>query len=209
MTGLVKKTGDELTGPADAAWASTTECPRCKRETPRRLERCRFCGFSFRETRSFESAVTASPDALIGTVINDKYRVVSVLGQGGFGVVYRVEFLLFESRSTFALKLLHPALSRDPKFRRRFLREAALTMRLVHENTIQIREFGKTDDGSLFFTMDFCEGEPLSAVLDRERFLSLHRALGITRQILSVEVGTDGRLYFSDGRTIFRLRLAA
>src|SRR2546422_464809 len=70
--------------------------------------------------------------------------------------------------------------------RRRFLREAGLAMALIHENTIQIREFGQTDDGHLFFTMDYCEGEPVKAVIAREGFVNVNRALHITRQILSV-----------------------
>src|SRR5690606_15169635 len=167
--------------------------PRCKKETPRRLERCQGCGFSIRETRAYELEPRVERDTMIGRVINDKYRVVSVLGEGGFGVVYKVEFLLFDSSNTFALKLLHPTLSQDPKFRRRFLREAALAMQLIHENTIQIREFGRTEDGNLFFTMDYCEGEPLNVVLAREQFLSVNRALGISLQILSVMTQAHSR----------------
>ena len=122
----------------------------------------------------------------MGQEINGKYRVLSLLGEGGFGVVYRVEHLLFDSANIFALKLLHPSLSEDKQFRLRFLREAGLAMSLVHENTIQIREFGQTEDGHLFFTMDYCEGEPLKNVIDREGFLPLNRTLEITRQILCV-----------------------
>jgi serine/threonine protein kinase len=153
------------------------------------VDRCSHCGFSFRETGAFTSLAGAASEAalsLVGRVINDKYRVVSVLGEGGFGVVYKVELLLFDSNNTFALKLLHPSLSEDPKFRRRFLREAALAMEIIHENTIQIREFGRTDDGHLFFTMDYCEGTPLNQVIAREGCLALNRALDVTRQILSV-----------------------
>jgi serine/threonine protein kinase len=171
---------------ASEGWVDTIVCPRCRRETPRRSDRCLACGYSIRETRAYESAGGLVPDTWIGRIINDKYRVVSVLGEGGFGVVYKVEFLLFDTCNTFALKLLHPSLSQDPKFRRRFLREAALAMQLVHEHTIQIREFGRAEDGSLFFTMDYCEGEPLHSVIAREQFLSVNRALGITLQILSV-----------------------
>ena len=161
-------------------------CPRCKETCTPSSEQCSRCGFSFLETRAVEARPHIPSDALVGQVINGKYRVASVLGEGGFGVVYKVELILFETGNVFALKLLHPALSRDPTFRRRFLREAALALSLVHENTIQIREFGQTEDGHLFFTMDFCRGEPLKSIIAREGFLTLNRALGIVRQILSV-----------------------
>lgn len=167
-------------------WGGTVRCPRCKKESRYPAERCGHCGYSFRETQAFGPSLNDSPEDLIGRVINDKYRVVSILGEGGFGVVYKVELLLFDTCNTFALKLLHPALSQDSKFRRRFLREAALAMQLIHENTIQIREFGRTEDGNLFFTMDYCEGEPLNQVIAREGFLTVNRAIYITGQVLSV-----------------------
>jgi serine/threonine protein kinase len=122
----------------------------------------------------------------VGQTINGKYRVISKLGEGGFGVVYKVELLLFETGNIFALKILHPALSHDPSFRKRFLREAGLAMALIHEHTIQIREFGQTEDGQLFFTMDYSTGEPLKSVIAREGYLTVNRALLITRQVLLV-----------------------
>jgi len=175
-------------------WAGKVVCPRCKEENEPSAESCNRCGFRFLETRASasEAAAKASSDAfqrgdgLVGKVINGKYRVLSLLGEGGFGVVYKVELLLFDTGNIFALKLLRPSLSQDKNFRRRFLREAGLAMALIHENTIQIREFGQTDDGHLFFTMDYCEGEPVKAVIAREGFVNVNRALHITRQILSV-----------------------
>jgi len=160
-------------------------CPRCKHESDSAVDFCSRCGFSFRETRSVEEHA-AVRDGLLGQVINKKYKVLSILGEGGFGVVYKAELLLLDTGNVFALKLLHPALSKDQNFRRRFLREVGMAMALIHENTIQIREFGQTEDGQLFFTMDYCVGEPLKVVIAREGFLNVNRALHVARQMLSV-----------------------
>ena len=162
-------------------WLEKSACPRCKEENTGHGDFCPRCGFSFLETRAGDGPAPSSSTDLVGTVINGKYRVLSVLGEGGFGIVYKVELLLFDTANIFALKLLHPALSQDRTFRRRFLREAGLAMSLIHENTIQIREFGQTDDGHLFFTMDYCTGEPLKNVIQRERYLTVNRALVIVR----------------------------
>ncbi len=171
---------------ANSPRLETSPCPRCKEPGLLASDYCARCGFSFSETRSLEEPPVANPGGLVGQVINGKYRVLSILGEGGFGVVYKVELLLFDTANCFALKLLHPSLSQDKNFRRRFLREAGLAMALIHENTIQIREFGQTEDGQLFFTMDYSPGEPVKAMIVREGFLNVNRALHITRQVLSV-----------------------
>ena len=204
-------------------------CPRCKKEEETNSDKCSNCGFSFSETRLYpgnsdtdssearsvnqeasigtelqilsetEKESTFDPDILIGRVIGGKYRVLDVLGEGGFGVVYKVEFLLFDEQNTFALKVLHPKLTSNENFRRRFLREARLAMSLAHENAIQVREFGQTKDGLLYFTMDFCEGESLKNLLARESFISVQRALSIARQILTaIKVAHDKGIVHRD-----------
>ncbi len=183
---MVRKPSDvKLTSPRPISGPDGLLCPRCKSKNGSNAEFCIRCGFSFRQTHAAEE-LPVIEDQLVGRVINGKYRVLSVLGEGGFGVVYKVRHLLFEGANVFALKQLHPTLSQDKQFRLRFLREAGLAMSLVHENTIQIREFGQTESGDLFFTMDYCEGEPLKDVLKRERFLTVNRALHIVQQILLV-----------------------
>ncbi len=179
---------------------SSRRCPRCKRPTASTVESCGHCGFSFRETRApgkgaskagrgadlRADASTFDKQALVGTTIDGKYRVLELLGAGGFGVVYKVEFLLLDEKKIFALKVLHPSLSADATVRKRFLREARLAMSLAHENAVLVRELGETDDGLLYFTMDYCAGESLKTVLARDRVLPASRALSLTRQILSV-----------------------
>ncbi|MFN0059169.1 MAG: serine/threonine-protein kinase [Planctomycetota bacterium] len=122
----------------------------------------------------------------IGQMIGGKYRVSSILGEGGFGTVYRVEMALLGDDKSFALKLLHPELCRSDHFRARFIREASIALELVHPNAIPVREFGQTEDGQLFFTMDYCPGESLKQTLTRESYLTVDRAIKIVTSILGV-----------------------
>lgn len=164
----------------------TLNCPRCKSENQSGQSYCQRCGFGLDRTGSVSEEHRVQTDEWIGKTINNKYRISSILGEGGFGTVFRAEMLLFEDHKPFALKLLHPDLSRNEHFRKRFLREAAMAMELVHPNAIQVRDFDQTEEGLLYFTMDYCPGEPLKAVLSREGFFTINRAIPLVAQILSV-----------------------
>lgn len=120
-----------------------------------------------------------------GEIVNQKYKIVSVLGKGGLGVVYKVEHLLLPSKKFFALKLLHPNLSQNELFRKRFIREVEVAMEFAHEHAVQIRDFGETASGEQYFTMDFSPGIPLRKIMDTVGVMPEARALRITRQVLS------------------------
>jgi serine/threonine protein kinase len=75
------------------------------------------------------------------------YRVESLLGRGGMGVVYRATDLSLER--PVALKLIAPELAEDERFRARFLREPKLAASLDHPNVIPIHEAGERD-GQLY-----------------------------------------------------------
>lgn len=120
----------------------------------------------------------------IGDVINQKYKIASLLGKGGMGAVYKVEHLLLPHKKYFALKVLHPELSQTGTFRKRFLREVEMAMEFTHEHAVPIRDFGQTEQGHQYFTMDFSPGLPLKEVIEKSA-LAEERALVITKQVLS------------------------
>ncbi|MFN3242818.1 MAG: WD40 repeat domain-containing serine/threonine protein kinase [Planctomycetota bacterium] len=95
------------------------------------------------------------------------YRVESLLGEGGFGTVYRA--LQHEPvRRVVALKVLHP-LRLDERSKWRFQAERQVLARMQHPFIAQIFDAGSTDEGLHYFAMEFVDGEPITAWCDRFR----------------------------------------
>jgi ABC-type branched-subunit amino acid transport system substrate-binding protein/predicted Ser/Thr protein kinase len=142
------------------------------------------------------------------------YRVDSLVGRGGMGVVYRATDLSLER--PVALKLVAPELAEDERFRARFLREPRLAASLDHPNVIPIYEAGE-HDRQLYLAMRFVEGRDLKSVLEREGKLAPERALEVLAQVAgaldaahrralvhrdvkpaNVLLGEEGHVYLTD-----------
>ncbi len=120
--------------------------------------------------------------SLLGTTIGGRYRLDSVLGEGGMGTVYGAEHLLMRKR--VALKVLHPDMSRQPDVVARFEREAMAAGHIDHPNIAAATDFGKLEDGSFFLVLELIVGDNLREVISRGP-LPVHRALHIAKQITS------------------------
>jgi serine/threonine protein kinase len=102
------------------------------------------------------------------TLINQtigNYRVVSLLGEGGMGVVYLAQHPVIGRK--VAIKLLHAVLARDPDIVSRFFNEARAIHMIAHENIVEILDFGQTSDGQPYFIMEYLTGESLSEAVAR------------------------------------------
>ncbi len=120
-------------------------------------------------------------DPFIGQLVGERYRIVSRIGIGGMGAVYRAEHTMM--RRDLAIKVLLPELSGKDEFARRFEREAESASRLDHPNIITVTDFGRTAEGSLFLVMEFLAGTSLSEAIAGGP-MPPARALAIERQIL-------------------------
>jgi ABC-type branched-subunit amino acid transport system substrate-binding protein/DNA-binding beta-propeller fold protein YncE len=142
------------------------------------------------------------------------YRVDSLVGRGGMGVVYRATDLSLER--PVALKLVAPELAEDERFRARFLREPRLAASLDHPNVIPIYEAGE-HEGQLYLAMRFVEGSDLKSVLEREGRLAPESTLNVLAQVAgaldaahrralvhrdvkpaNVLIDADGHVYLTD-----------
>jgi len=113
-------------------------------------------------------------------LLNNRYRLVELVGSGGMAVVYKaVDTLLHRP---VAIKVLREAYADDPTFLARFQQEARAAARLDHPNVVTIYDVGQ--DGDLhYIVMEYVEGEDLKTIIRREGRLSVDRAVDIAAQI--------------------------
>jgi len=119
----------------------------------------------------------------VGTNLSGKYVLVERIGAGGVGVVYRAEQPAL-SRCV-AVKLLHHSLAGDADALRRFRTEAFAASRVGHPSSVMVFDHGMATDGTPYLVMEYVAGESLRAVLRRDRWLPLGRAVAIVREILA------------------------
>ena len=115
-----------------------------------------------------------------GTVIEGRYRITGVLGEGGVGVVYSAADLRLPRE--VAIKVLQGRFADHASLRGRFDREARALAGLAHPNIVQVSDYG-TIDGKPFVVMEKLEGRTLRELIDRGP-IDPDRALAITRQLL-------------------------
>jgi serine/threonine protein kinase len=120
-------------------------------------------------------------DALIGTILADRYQIEQRIGAGAMGAVYKARHI--KVGRPFAVKLLHAKLLDDVKVALRFEREAELAGRLRHVNVIGVIDVGETADGIRYMVMDFAEGEDLAGLL-AEAPMPPDRIINLVRQML-------------------------
>ncbi|MBV9948721.1 MAG: serine/threonine protein kinase, partial [Myxococcales bacterium] len=119
----------------------------------------------------------------IGSVVNGKYRLARLLGDGGMGSVYEAHHAVLGTR--VAIKVLHPELLRRTGLVERFLQEARVAAQIRSPHVVQVTDVDRTPDGHAYIVMELLEGEPLSSVLDRQRKLPVATACDYALQILS------------------------
>jgi eukaryotic-like serine/threonine-protein kinase len=120
-------------------------------------------------------------DVAAGTLIDDRYEVVSRIGAGGMAEVYCAMDRQLHRR--VALKLLHRRFAEDPEFVERFRREASSAAGLQHPNVVGVYDRGEFD-GTYYIAMEYLEGRNLKRLISEQAPLDPDRAIDLTLQIL-------------------------
>ena len=121
-----------------------------------------------------------------GSLIDERYRVISPLGEGGMGAVYIVEHIAMRKR--MALKVLHREMGENAEVLARFEREAIAAAHVDHPNVAAASDFGRTADGQFFMVLEYIDGKSLRAAEDEGGAMSEARAVALTKQITSALV---------------------
>jgi eukaryotic-like serine/threonine-protein kinase len=117
-----------------------------------------------------------------GDLINGKYRLIRLIGDGGMGSVFeaRHEYL----GTVVALKFLHSELASRPGLVARFLREARLSASIKSDHIARVTDVDQASDGAAYLVMELLEGQSLRELLDSEGRLPPSVALDYTLQML-------------------------
>jgi serine/threonine-protein kinase len=119
----------------------------------------------------------------IGSILDEKYEIVRLVGEGGMGSVYEAKHLLIGRR--LAIKFLHPQYATSTEVITRFHREAQAAAKIGHENIIEVTDMGTAVDGSPYIVMEFLEGCDVKTLIENEEQIPVKRAAHIMVQSLS------------------------
>jgi serine/threonine-protein kinase len=117
-----------------------------------------------------------------GQVIEGKYRIVRVLGEGGMGAVYEGENVRIHRK--VAIKVLHAQVASKADIVQRFEREAQAAGRIGSEHIVEVLDLGNLPSGERFMVMEYLDGEPLTNRIKSRGRLSAQEAAPILRQLL-------------------------
>ncbi len=167
-----------------------THCPTCQAPVQADVRFCGACGSPVpggadvtrdaSPTRRPTPTPAAREQFEAGTVIAGRYRLLTPIGRGGMGEVYRAEDTTLGQ--PVALKFLSPSLSSDPARLQAFHDEVSLARQVSHPNVCRVYDIGRSD-GTHFLTMEYIDGEDLASLLHRIGRLPADKATEMARQL--------------------------
>jgi serine/threonine-protein kinase len=131
-------------------------CLECLKEFPDEVDNCPEDGSPLSKLAC---------DRMLGTVLADRYEILSVLGSGGMSSIYKAKHV--ELGKLFAIKVIHAHFASDLLMVKRFRQEAQAVSLLSHPNVISVQDFGITPDGQPYIVMDFLDGIDLRSLIGK------------------------------------------
>jgi serine/threonine protein kinase len=160
-------TGESFQG----TWSGMKSCPTCRGTYPANYAVCPQDGTPLEELGTWSE----------GSIIRGKYRILSKVGQGGMGTVYKSLHLAFNELR--ALKVISRELLGDELFLKRFKHEAVITHNLQHPNAVRVDDIDEAEDGRPFIVMEYIEGRSLRKLIREEGPLAVPRVCSVIKQV--------------------------
>jgi serine/threonine protein kinase len=148
-------------------------CPNCQTEVAPSLNACPSCG----------AMITDFLRKHHGDPLDGKYQILSVLGIGGMGEVYKA--LHVHLHAIRVIKLMRATIAADRESHDRFLREARLATRIQHPNVANLFDFSALPDGSFYMVWEYIEGTDLRKFVMERQFLRPASAVRLAVQALN------------------------
>ncbi len=150
------------------------------------MKLCLNCGGKFDDEKTHCPAdglklVSLEGGSLVGTVIDDRYKIESIIGRGALGTVYKANQELVGR--PVAVKVLHSYLISDTDTVKRFQQEARGVSRLKHPHIITIFDYGLLPNGLPYIAMDYLKGDTLAKILHERKQLSVKELMPVIKQV--------------------------
>lgn len=150
------------------------------------MKLCLVCNFQFGDEqdlcpKDLSKLVPVGKDPLIGMLIQDRYRIESLVAKGSMGVIYKATQEAIGR--TVAIKVMHGYLVNDEESMKRYHKEAKAASRLNHPNITAVYDFGVLASGQPYIVMDLLTGKALADVLQQRGQLTLGQTLMVFNQV--------------------------
>ncbi|MBN1656027.1 MAG: serine/threonine protein kinase [Deltaproteobacteria bacterium] len=117
----------------------------------------------------------------VGRIIDDRYRITEIIGEGGMGSVFAAEHLALHK--DVAIKIIRPDYGADGEVAVRFAREAMATAQLEHPHVVSAIDYGKLPEGGAYLVMQLVRGRSLTEVLEMQGSLHWSKACELGAQV--------------------------
>lgn len=150
------------------------------------MKLCLVCNFQFGDEqdlcpKDLSRLVPIGKDPLIGMVIQDRYRIESLVAKGSMGVIYKATQQSIGR--DVAIKVMHGYLVSDEESMKRYHKEAKAASRLNHPNITTVYDFGVLASGQPYIVMDLLQGKALSDILQQRGQLTPNQTMMVMNQV--------------------------
>lgn len=157
-------------------------CAACQKEISGPGRYCPECAETVAMPAKPPSSTVSHDDGRFspGTLLSDRYRIISMAGRGGMGEVYRATDI--KLNQPVALKFLPAAVAKKPGLLERFHGEVRIARQVSHPNVCRVYDIGEAE-GTAFISMEYVDGEDLGSLLRRIGHLPAAKATEIARKL--------------------------